>query len=118
MKKNEIIDWRENPALNQVTKYAIKQFESRYSYNEYLNDTGKNTDDKSKRKHGGSRDANQQHQDASGGHSTAADNDNDENEGSNADLSMASEEDEEELVSEWNRYEAEKFYLSTRGEIE
>ena len=36
LKKSEMVDWRNHPLLNNVTKMAIGYFEQSYSYEDYL----------------------------------------------------------------------------------
>lgn len=41
MKKNECINWRSHPTLNEVTKFCIDYFEKNYSFDYYLDDRSK-----------------------------------------------------------------------------
>jgi hypothetical protein len=36
MQKSEAIDWRNHPTLNQVTKYAISQFEQQFLFSDFM----------------------------------------------------------------------------------
>lgn len=41
MKKNEFIDWRNHPTLNEVTKTCIEQYEGEYKFEDYLDERSK-----------------------------------------------------------------------------
>ncbi len=41
MKRNEFVNWRTHPTLNDVTKMAIDYFEHNYEFDQYLEDRSK-----------------------------------------------------------------------------
>jgi hypothetical protein len=41
MKKNEFINWRSHPTLNEVTKMSIEFYENGFSFDNYLDDRAK-----------------------------------------------------------------------------
>lgn len=41
MKKNEFINWRGHPTLNEVTKMCIEFYENEFNFDQYLDDRAK-----------------------------------------------------------------------------
>ena len=41
MKKNEFINWRTHPTLNEVTKMCIEHYENEFNFDHYLDERAK-----------------------------------------------------------------------------
>jgi len=96
--KHELIKWRENPSLNDVTKLCIGEFEQGYSFNAYL-------DDRSKKDNKFVNPLDPKQQDDKG-----------DEEEKQEDDSMGSDE-EQDADMNWNRDDAEGMYSELKKDI-
>ena len=107
LKKSEMVDWRSHPALNKVTKMSISYFESKFSYDDYIEEKNEKESNMKGSKTGGSANKDSSSKAASTvGDSGGSDIDDDD------------DEEEDETVLNWNRAEAERIYASTRLTLE
>ena len=103
LQKSEAIDWRNHPTLNQVTKYAIAQFEQSFHFSDFMEDINLK---EAKLKQGKQKQPGQK--------VTNLESENSGSDDSNED----DREDEDEEVNDWNRGIAESFYNETKASLE
>mmetsp|Transcript_24590 Transcript_24590/g.18636 ORF Transcript_24590/g.18636 Transcript_24590/m.18636 type:complete len:108 (+) Transcript_24590:101-424(+) len=101
MRRNEFVNWRSHPTLNEVTKMCIEHFEHNYTFDEYLEDRSKKDNKFENPLKKSEEDEEQEEQKEEG-----------------SEFSFSEEDEEMSYIQEWDPRSAEGLYKGTKDEIE